>query len=475
MMRDRVLPDQIHNYAHNNEWLIRNLAFLGRVDDAISLATNMIELPRHPQYNTPDTGSSRYGTQRLADVLLQYERWEDIVRYAETASYLDALKKDDLDEKLKRLRLLGRALIGLGKSEDGAKQIAAIEALLKDERAARYQAADEAEAKARADKKSNKDVAKAMADALAKNSPQLKKIDNLLAELRGYAALAADKPADAKAEFEKIKNSDGLRQDHLAHALSLTGDHAQAEKIARKAADDGPNEVYPLAVLIDVLARAGKKPAAKAEFAKLRLVAADADLDNRVFGRLRPLADELKLPVDWRIAREPSIDVGDRPDLESLGPFRWQPTPATSWTLSGARDEPVSLDDYRGKPVVVIFYLGSGCLHCVEQLQKFAPLASKFADARISLVAISSEPLDTLQGSLTNLSPEEPIPFPLAADPELAVFKDYRAYDDFEAMPLHGTYLIDAQGLVRWHDISYEPFNDAEFLLGEAQRLLGTK
>ncbi len=53
MMRDRVMPDQIHNYAHNNEWLIRNLAFLGRVHDAIDLATNMIDLPRHPKYNTP--------------------------------------------------------------------------------------------------------------------------------------------------------------------------------------------------------------------------------------------------------------------------------------------------------------------------------------------------------------------------------------------------------------------------------------
>ena len=26
MMRDGVMPDQIHNYAHNNEWLIRDLA-----------------------------------------------------------------------------------------------------------------------------------------------------------------------------------------------------------------------------------------------------------------------------------------------------------------------------------------------------------------------------------------------------------------------------------------------------------------
>lgn len=52
MIRDGVMPDQIHNYAHNNEWLIRNLAFLGRVDDAIELAENMISLPRHPAYNT---------------------------------------------------------------------------------------------------------------------------------------------------------------------------------------------------------------------------------------------------------------------------------------------------------------------------------------------------------------------------------------------------------------------------------------
>ena len=40
-MRDRLLPDQIHNYAHNNEWCIRNLLHIGRVEDAINLAKNM--------------------------------------------------------------------------------------------------------------------------------------------------------------------------------------------------------------------------------------------------------------------------------------------------------------------------------------------------------------------------------------------------------------------------------------------------
>ena len=64
------------------------------------------------------------------------------------------------------------------------------------------------------------------------------------------------------------------------------------------------------------------------------------------------------------------------------------------------------------------------------------------------------------------------LPIPLLSNADLDVFKEYRAYDDFEEQPLHGTFVIDAQGLVRWQDISYEPFMDAEFLLHEAQRLL---
>ena len=38
---------------------------------------------------------------------------------------------------------------------------------------------------------------------------------------------------------------------------------------------------------------------------------------------------------------------------------------------------------------------------------------------------------------------------------------------------MHGTYLIDGKGRIRWQDISYEPFMEAEFLLAESVRLLG--
>jgi hypothetical protein len=39
-------------------------------------------------------------------------------------------------------------------------------------------------------------------------------------------------------------------------------------------------------------------------------------------------------------------------------------------------------------------------------------------------------------------------------------------------MPLHGTFLVDADGRVRWQDISFEPFTQFDWLLAECQRLL---
>ena len=51
MIHDRVLPDQVHLYAHNNEWLVRTLLHLGRARDAQRTARQMIDLPRHPLYN----------------------------------------------------------------------------------------------------------------------------------------------------------------------------------------------------------------------------------------------------------------------------------------------------------------------------------------------------------------------------------------------------------------------------------------
>jgi peroxiredoxin len=160
--------------------------------------------------------------------------------------------------------------------------------------------------------------------------------------------------------------------------------------------------------------------------------------------------------------------------LGSLGPRFWTPPRAPDWTLPRSDGKPVALASYRGKPVIVIFYLGYGCVHCLEQLAAFAPAAKQFAAAGISLVAVSTDAVAGLAQTVDTATRAE-LPFPIVSDQSLATFKKYRAFDGFENIPLHGTFLIDGQGLIRWHDVSYEPFKDVGALLAEAKRLLRVK
>ena len=465
MMRDRVMPDQIHNYSHNQEWLVRNLIHLGRHKSAFDLSKNLLELPRHPKYNSLTKGSGNNGRTRLLQVLESFELWNDIVVLANTM-YLEPM--DTPAEQTKRLRLLGIAHYQRGEFplvEEDIKQLEAIAAKL--EETAQTEAADE-EKKAREAKKSDADIAKATEDKLKKSRESIQPVEKGLSELRGTLLLARGETDKAREQFDKAD----LPKLRLAKYQFLYGQHDKCLETISNAVKSADNEVVPLTIQVDLLRRMNKLDDAKAAFTKLRDVAALADLDSPILARLAPFAKEQGWPDDWRLPAKPATDVGERPAHDSIGPFRWSPSPAADWSLPSPGEKTISLSELRGKPVVVIFYLGAGCLHCVEQLQKFAPRMNDFQQAGISIVAISSEDLPSLTTALTNFSKETPFPIPLAADPELKTFKAYRAYDDFEKTPLHGTFFIDGNGLVRWQDISFEPFQDVDFVLKEAKRLL---
>ena len=195
-------------------------------------------------------------------------------------------------------------------------------------------------------------------------------------------------------------------------------------------------------------------------------------MNSPVFERLEELAQHCGVDGDWRISTNPADDLGERPELDSLGPFRWQPSLAENWELVDSAGTTVSMKQYRGKPVIVIFYLGHGCLHCAEQLQKFAPMLEQYREAGIEMVAISTDERKDLKQSIDSYG-DTPLPIQLVADPENRAFKAYRVFDEFENQPLHGTFLIDSEGKILWQDISYEPFMEPEFLLKESLRLLG--
>ena len=210
------------------------------------------------------------------------------------------------------------------------------------------------------------------------------------------------------------------------------------------------NQTIPLATQVWVLWQADKKPEARKAFKKLQTAATNADLSLPAFDRLKPIIDDQKLTGDWRKKLELAKDLGERPDLGSLGPFRCQPPAAKELNLPKADGSQVSLSHYKGKPVLVIFFLGRGCTHCMEQLNAFAPMHKDYQKAGIEILAVSTDTLDGLKKTYAwsdkKDEPNNPFPFPLASDHELKSFRAWRAYDDFEKMALHGTFLIDGEG-----------------------------
>ncbi len=477
LIRDRIMPDQIHNYSHNSEWLVQTLNYVGRVLDAMALARNMIEMPRHPKFNTLDLqtngvpyehsdGSASNGRQRLIETLLRYELWDEAIRLADTP-YLPPTELGD--EQARRARLLAVANFSLGKIADGRAQLAVLEQAAKRLRAERAAKVDLAEAKAKADKKAPEERDQAMAEALRSSQEPLNKLDDYLGELGVLESLAVHETGDLTNRLEALKS---VSKERLSLLWLQAGETNRAVKLTQEAVEAGTNQVQLLAHQTALLWRIGKTNEAKDSFAKLRLRSAFLDLEMPVFQRLKPLAAELGWPVDWRVEAQARADSGTRPTLGSLGPFLWKASPAPPFSLPTADGKQVSLRDYKGQPVILLFYLGHGCLHCLEQLAVFAPAATQFQTAGISLLAVSADSQSALGQTVEKAKLTGGFPFPLVADSARETFRAYHAYDGFEEVPLHGVFLVDGDGQIRWQDIGHEPFTDVKFLLAEAKRQL---
>lgn len=112
-------------------------------------------------------------------------------------------------------------------------------------------------------------------------------------------------------------------------------------------------------------------------------------------------------------------------------------------------------------------------MYCVQQLRELRPRAGEFGKAGIRIVTIGLDEVDKVRASIQSRveGGQDPLPFPILCDPKAEVFKRYRCWDDFAKTALHGSFLLDAEGRVRWRDRSFEPFRDIDFLLRETKRL----
>ncbi len=467
MHRDRVMPYEIHNYGHNQEWLVRSLSATGRARDAVALASNMVSLPRHPKRNRveADDDIAGYGRVRLLETLESWEMWDELV-----AACTDGRVEptDERREQLRRLTSLGTARFRSGDTVGGDAAITEVEQLRDAVRAARAAAIAKAEDDADATAASKEDREKAIAAALASHADSVREAFAALHRLRGERALAAGDATTALAEFGRAPSTPPWA---LALAEMASGEHDKAIERLRKSADDKP-KAHTLARLVVALHAAGKTAETQEAFEKLRKLAGRADLDAPLLRRIEPVAASLCEQADWRQPQPDAEDVGARPDASSLGPFRWTPQEAPAFSLASADGMPITKESRRGKRTLLVFYLGFSCAHCVEQLRAFGPKAAHFAERGIDVVAVGNQDLATVRELQQGMDEEERIALPLAADPELAAFRSFRAHDDFEQMPLHSVVLLDEECRIRWQDVSAEPFVDVDWLLQECDRLL---
>jgi len=443
MLRDRVLPFEIHNYAHNNQWLAATLGNLGRARDAAAVARDLVEQPRDPQKNTKDDAGSaqRSGRLRWAETLARFELWDDLIA-ATTSGALDW--SDAPEERRQRAYSLGLAYAAKGDKAKLAEQIAALRGL--------------ADPKTPADAKpaapSGSIYALEPADARA-----------ALAELEGHRELLNGK---AGAAFERFTRATFMRPEALARAHLVARNFGLAESAALRAVEAHPDEVPALAALVEVLLAVGKEAEARAAYKKLLPMARGADRDLPGFRRLGSAV------ARWQEDAPPPPPADATPprrvDLAALGPLTWQPWPAEPFAKSDTDGRPWSLADHRGRNVLLVLYLGEQCPHCLQQLRAVGKEIAAFQKLGTDVVAVGTDgPAETkaLKANAAGVA----FPMPLLADPDQEVFRAYHARDDFEDRPLHGVFLIDARGAVRFRRVSAEPFLDVAFLLGEAARL----
>ena len=143
---------------------------------------------------------------------------------------------------------------------------------------------------------------------------------------------------------------------------------------------------------------------------------------------------------------------------------------APDFSLPDAAGKVHGLAELADRPIVLIFFRGQACLHCNTQLKSFARLRERFAASGVNLVAVSSTDARGLPKSQGISLAEQPFPFLLLADAKREVFKRYGCIDASDS-PLHGTFVLDRQGRVRWSNIGMEPYLDVERVLAEIARL----
>lgn len=118
---------------------------------------------------------------------------------------------------------------------------------------------------------------------------------------------------------------------------------------------------------------------------------------------------------------------------------------APDFTLPATGGRNVSLSDYRGQPVVVVFYPGDDTPVCTKQLCSYNNELAQFADVGAQVLAISAQDIESHE----RFASKHNFTFPLLSDTDKSVAGKYGTLGPL-GFPRRSVFVVDARGVVRY-------------------------
>lgn len=127
-------------------------------------------------------------------------------------------------------------------------------------------------------------------------------------------------------------------------------------------------------------------------------------------------------------------------------------TPAPDFTLMNTPDQQISLGEYRGRPVVLVFYPADWSAVCGDQIAFYNELLPEFQRLGAELVGIS---VDSVYSHVA-FAESRNLRFPLLADfePKGAVAREYGVYRQDDGVSERALFVLDQNGVVWWSSVS---------------------
>ena len=126
--------------------------------------------------------------------------------------------------------------------------------------------------------------------------------------------------------------------------------------------------------------------------------------------------------------------------------------PAPAFSLKSNLGTEVSLSDYRGSPVILVFYPADFSSVCGDQLALYNEVLPLFEEQGAKVVGISVDGLWCHKA----FAEQRNLRFPLLSDfePKGTVAQAYGAYDAEKGLCHRALFVIDAQGIIQWSHLS---------------------